>query len=399
MITADHMMIDRRILQEAESLIAHGHEVKLLAGFECEKVESYQLNGISIDRYQYDWSDTRADVLWGKFGRNRSSKGYAPFLRGYRRLMKAGAGLDSFEHYVFERAIEQSFDLVHVHDYPMLKPGLAVAKLRKVPIIYDSHEFYPHQVQFAPALQKKMLKAEQKSISDVNAVITVNEFIADEMAKAYSIPKPYVIYNAVPLADIEPKVGLRQELGLDSDAQLVLYQGWISPNRGVESLINMMVHLPNAHLVVVGYGDYLSQLQDMSVELDVAGRIHFMGRKEPDELQRITAACDLGVIPYTGVDLNNYYCSPNKLFEFTMAKLPFVCNDLPFLASVVTKYRCGETADLSDSAAAAHTIGDILGDPHRLADLAAGCESARAALNWTVEEQKMFAIYGEICEG
>lgn len=398
MITADHMMIDRRILQEAESLIDRGHEVKLLAGFECEEVASYELNGISIERYQYDWSDTRADAIWQKFGRNRSSKGYAPFLRAFRRLMKAGPGLDSFEHYVFERAVEQSFDLVHVHDHPMLKPGVAIAQLRNVPVIYDSHEFYPHQVQFAPSVQKKMLKAEQRSISQVNAVITVNEFIADEMAKAYSIPKPHVIYNAVPLATIEPEAGLRESLGLDVEAHLVLYQGWISANRGVETLIAMMEYLPNAHLVVVGYGDFLAELERMAVKMEILGRVHFMGRKEPDELQRITAACDLGVIPYTGVDLNNYYCSPNKLFEFTMAKLPFVCNDLPFLASVVSKYQCGETTDLADPQAAARTIDGILRDPARLAQLATGCEGARTALNWSVEEQKMMAIYGEVCD-
>lgn len=397
MITADHMMIDRRILQEAESLIAVGHEVKLLAGFECEKVESYDLNGVSIDRYQYDWSDSRADVIWGKLGRNRSSKGYAPFLRGFRRFAKAGPGLDSFEQYVFERAIEQSFDLVHVHDYPMLKPGVAVAKLRQVPIIYDSHEFYPHQIQFPPSMQKTMLKAEQLSITQVDAVITVNEFIAEEMAKAYSIPNPHVIYNAVPLTDIDPQLGVREELGIASDSRLILYQGWISPNRGVECLVDMMVHVPDAHLVIVGYGDFLEELKKNASTLGVAERIHFMGRKEPDELQRITAACDLGVIPYSGVDLNNYYCSPNKLFEFTMAKLPFVCNDLPFLSSVVTKYNCGQTTDLANPEAAAGTVREILADSGKLAELAEGCEKARAELNWTVEQEKLYAIYGDVC--
>ena len=45
MVTADHLMIDRRILQEAATLIAQGYEVTLLAGFECPKTEAYVQDG------------------------------------------------------------------------------------------------------------------------------------------------------------------------------------------------------------------------------------------------------------------------------------------------------------------------------------------------------------------
>jgi len=45
MVTADHLMIDSRILQEAATLIAQGHAVTLLAGFECPKTESHVQDG------------------------------------------------------------------------------------------------------------------------------------------------------------------------------------------------------------------------------------------------------------------------------------------------------------------------------------------------------------------
>ena len=35
MISTDHLMIDRRILQEARTLREAGHRVEILAGFEC----------------------------------------------------------------------------------------------------------------------------------------------------------------------------------------------------------------------------------------------------------------------------------------------------------------------------------------------------------------------------
>ena len=59
----------------------------------------------------------------------------------------------------------------------------------------------------------------------------------------------------------------------------------------------------------------------------------------------LTRSADLGVIPYHSIDLNNYYSSPNKLFEYAAAGLPFVSNDLPFLRWIIAEYGFGEVAD------------------------------------------------------
>ena len=48
MLTPDSQMIDRRILQEAKVLVDRGHEVTLLAGFECKEAASYEQDGIRI---------------------------------------------------------------------------------------------------------------------------------------------------------------------------------------------------------------------------------------------------------------------------------------------------------------------------------------------------------------
>ena len=49
----------------------------------------------------------------------------------------------------------------------------------------------------------------------------------------------------------------------------------------------------------------------------------------------ITPAGELGIIPYQSIDLNSRYCTPNKLFDFIVAGLPILANDLPELRKFV----------------------------------------------------------------
>lgn len=115
-----------------------------------------------------------------------------------------------------------------------------------------------------------------------------------------------------------------------------------------------------------------------------------------DELHALTCDADLGIIPYHGVDENNYFCSPNKLFEFAIAEVPFISNDLPFLRQVATQYGNGLMADLNSADAIAESINRLFADPARLASLKRGARVAREALNWDVEGRKLLAVYQRI---
>ena len=112
-----------------------------------------------------------------------------------------------------------------------------------------------------------------------------------------------------------------------------------------------------------------------------------------EDLAPLTRSADLGVIPYHGVDLNNYYSSPNKLFEYAIAGLPFLSNDLPFLRSIIDQYGFGVAADLSRPEAAAAAILSIVENPIKLRELRDLAEKAGEALNWENEGEKLVALY------
>lgn len=394
MATADHLMIDRRILQEAKSLVDKGHEVTLLAGFECPKRESYLVDGIRIERFVYDWGDSRLSALTARLGLAPGGRIYALAWRLFRFLANRLASLNSFEQFVFDRLLEYQVDVLHIHDYPMLAPAVELARIRKVPLVYDAHELYYAQVQLPTRVQRRYRRREARLIRHADVVMTVNPYIAGLMAERYRIREPLVLMNAAPLRPIDTSKPLRKRFDFADNTRIVLYQGWISDNRGIERVVEAAgFFAPGVVLVIIGYGDYEEQLKKLVVTKRLSDRVFFYGGVPSDELHPLTCDADLGVIPYHGVDENNYFCSPNKLFEFAVAALPYVCNDLPFLRDMATRYGNGRLADLASPAAIAEAVNFIFTNESEFASMRAGARAAREALNWNVEERKLLEYY------
>lgn len=397
MATADHLMIDRRILQQARTLVEQGHEVTLLAGFECPQRESYRHEGIRIERFVFDWSDSRFSRWARHCGLVPGSSVYTVAGRVFRAWANRMAFLNSFEHFILERMMEYQVDVLHIHDFPMLAPAVKLAAARQVPLIYDAHELYYAQVQLPPAVQRKYKKKESRLIRHVDAAITVNPYIARLMGERYNVPAPHVIMNAAPKVPVLSGSPLRDCFGLDAGAHILLYQGWISDHRGIERIVQAAARFnDDIYLVIVGYGEFESVLKRQVARLGLEACVFFYGGVPSDELHALTCDADLGIIPYHGVDENNYFCSPNKLFEFAIAEVPFISNDLPFLRQVATQYGNGLMADLNSADAIAESINRLFADPARLASLKRGARVAREALNWDVEGRKLLAVYQRI---
>jgi glycosyltransferase involved in cell wall biosynthesis len=398
MIAPDHLMIDRRILQEAQTLRQAGYAVEILVGFECPVASSYETDGVRIKRFKFDWQDSRVDwvsplLCWAP---QRWRNG---LRRIGRRLALLITGRSSFERYVLQQIMASSFDILHCHDFPLLAVAVEAKRRRMVPIVYDAHELYHAQAQLPVKTQNRYRRRESRLIRHANLIITVNPLIARVMAKDYGCAMPEVLLNAAPkISDGTGGAGLRELLGLNKHDQIVLYQGWMSRERGIDRLVEAARNFPpHVRLVLIGYGDHELELRDLSIKQGTNdGRVIFVGRIASKDLAALTRSADLGVIPYHNIDLNNYYSSPNKLFEYAAAGLPFISNDLPFLRSIIDKYGFGTVANLTEPQAAVAAILSILDDRPRLAAMRKSAEQAAAELNWEREGEKLLALYARI---
>jgi glycosyltransferase involved in cell wall biosynthesis len=290
---------------------------------------------------------------------------------------------------------QEPADIYHAHDLNTLPVAYWAVRRYGGKLLYDSHELYTETSNLSRTERAVSRLFESFLIRRCSAVITVNSSIAEELAARYGISRPAVVMNC----PIQPNYVsendiLRAKLGLQKEDLLVLYQGGFSPHRGLENLIAAIAMLPQARLVMMGWGRLEEDLRALADAMGLLGkRIFFLPPVPQDELLLWTASADVGVIPYRNVGLNNYYSLPNKLFEYIAAGIPVVASDFPELRRVIEEFKVGCTFNPDDPKDIARAINWILEDEQRLVELKANARKAAAVLNWDNEEKKLLAIY------
>ena len=122
-------------------------------------------------------------------------------------------------------------------------------------------------------------------------------------------------------------------------------------------------------------------------------RVHFHRAVAQQDLPGFTVAADAGVVPYQATCLNNYFCTPNKLFEFIAAGIPVLGSDLPEIRKLVQGHDIGLVGDMGTAERLAELIDAFFGDRDRFANWQVNVRKARERVCWEVEEKKLLEIY------
>ena len=109
--------------------------------------------------------------------------------------------------------------------------------------------------------------------------------------------------------------------------------------------MNAMTAMPVVHLVVVGDGPALHDLQTLAERLGVADQVTWIGSVPYDELHQLTCGAHVGLCLIEPVSMSYEYALPNKLFEYMMARVPSLVSDLPALHEHIIRYPVGVLVD------------------------------------------------------
>jgi glycosyltransferase involved in cell wall biosynthesis/SAM-dependent methyltransferase len=455
----DDYLVDRRIIREALALTSRGWDPVVVA-FNAGRVEkAYWEEGVSVVHIREDSNvplvkyylgeDSPAATpdfvnsrlgrwVWGKLiraGRWARSREFVPASLGRRHLKWAALALASpilavlspywllkkrkakrqavkLEHhevlkgYVRSQIAESAVatvmyyepDLIVAHDLPMLAPAALAAEMLAAPLVYDSHELYTEIHTLSPEVSAKLKEMESDLIRLPKAVFTVNEFIAAELATAYDVPEPRVLYNCTNLPQdwSPPYDNLRRELQLESNKKIVLFHGWFSSGRNLENLVEAFALLPNEYiLVLLGFGDYGAPLLKRAKAKGSAGKVFLLDAVPQTEVLYYVASSDLGVIPYAPIDRNSYFCSPNKLFDFLLCQVPVLGYDSPFLSKTLTGQGVGVNRKLDTPQAFCEGILEAL-EPEKYASMKARLVEIGPRYDWMIEGEKFAEVIEEV---
>ena len=397
MLTTDSN-IDRRIIQEADSLESAGWRVTIIAMPMTNKLFSDDKRVARLPFYP-KIHKYNGKLLLFLFYRWISK--YLIISSGARTLMRKIAWLvfmnvEEFYLSMFRNTVDKYKPSVFLaHDLPTLPIAFYAASQCNAKVVYDSHELYVEQ-EFS-ALEKKKWKAlEEKYIRRCDSVITINHLIAQELEQRYNLSdEVYVISNALPSrakTNINIKV-FHQKFGLEEQSKIVLFQGGISHNRNLEKLVESLALIQNplVNLVILGNGPLKSLLQEITVKYNITKRVHFHQAVPQEELLGYTSCADLGVIPYQAICLNNYYCTPNKLFEFIAAEIPILSAKLPSIENLLNEFQIGVTSDFSSSVQISKALDSLFQNEQVLTTYKRNVKKASKEVIW--EDKKFTSIF------
>ncbi len=248
-----------------------------------------------------------------------------------------------------------------------------------------------------PLRRRLFATYERRLAQRCDAIITVNEGAADLLVRQLGCGRPSVVMN-VPsrgATRVAPDDRIRAALGLPSTTGIVLYQGALLTERGIEQGLDAILQVPDSALVLLGYGELLGAIRAAAAAPPHLGRVFTLPAVPPGDLLAWTAAADVMLIAIQGSTPNHRIATPNKLFEAMAAGIPVVVSDLPGMASIVRRVGCGLVVDGSDPGAIAAGLRQVLGlAPEARREMGArGAAAIESELAWEVQADRLLAVY------
>jgi glycosyltransferase involved in cell wall biosynthesis len=262
-----------------------------------------------------------------------------------------------FNFRLFFYLLFQKTDGLHSNDLDTLLPNLLVSKIRRLPLVYDSHEYFTEVPELQGRFVQKVWKfLEKVLIPRLDVMLTVNDSIAD-LYRQQSEVEVEVMRNFPKLKTEIPKPKLRSELGIAEDDFVIILQGaGINVDRGAEEAVESLRYLTKVKFLLVGGGDVLPVLHQLVEKYGLEEKIIFLPKQHPKDLPSYTAMADLGLSLDKDTNLNYRFSLPNKIFDYVSCGVPVLASNLPEVAKLVRGYELGVITESHDPEAIAEKI-------------------------------------------
>ncbi|MEL7548343.1 glycosyltransferase [Pseudomonas protegens] len=287
---------------------------------------------------------------------------------------------------VLPRAIRHRPEIIHCHDTLVLPLGVIAKLFTGAKLVYDAHELESNRNGLTKLQGALTLRAEKLLWSFVDALIVVSPSIENWYREVIG-PKPTAIILNSPLFSGETSQDsdyLQKKFSIPACRKIFIYVGILGHGRGIDLLCEVFKDLDvTSHLVFLGYGELSDKLKLLAAEHP---QIHLHDAVAHSQVVPIVQSADFGLCLVQNVSLSDYYCLPNKLFEYCFAGVPVLASDFPDIRTVLSEYGIGECCNL-----ASDEIRQAILKLERSEK--AYTFSSLTPLSWQAQEQKLLVLY------
>lgn len=295
---------------------------------------------------------------------------------------------------LFLKLLFSKCDVLLSNDLDTLLANSIVSKIRGIPLVYDSHEYFTEvpELIHRPSVRKIWLMIEKMCINRPSKYMTVCNSISVEYGKKYGLEFS-VIRN---LPEKLKEVSEHKTVDLRSMAngrRILLYQGSVNADRGLEEMVQAMKLLDDYLLVIAGKGDVYKDLLKQVEALKLNDKVKFLGQIPFEELPSITSQADLGLSIEKKDALSYQFALPNKVFDYLQSSIPVLMSDLIELKALNERYHFAELIEEIQPELIAQKIKNIFTVESKLIELKENAIKASKELNWEIERKKFESIF------
>lgn len=399
MLVENHFPSDVRVRNECELLRENGYQITVICLRRNGEKSSELVRGVRVYR-----------IPKAEFFQKAPAGQQTPFQR---QLIKCKAFLGYLGEYAYFTlgclvmsgyvAARHGFDVIHAHNPPDTLFLVALPfKLMGKKFVFDHHDLAPELYQSRYGARDGLVLwglrwAEKFTFKLADVTIATNESYKEVHIRRGRVrpDKSFVVRNGPNLdrmTIVAPSQRLRQ-----MGKSILCYIGCLNPQDGLDYLLRALSHLTrdlkrsDYYCVIMGQGDSLANLKQMTRELKLEDYVEFTGYIPDAELLANLSAADICADPDPSSPLNDV-STWIKIMEYMAYGKPIVSFDLK-----ETRYSAQDAAIYvkpNDERAFALAIAKLMDDPELRSQMGAfGRARVERELQWNCVGRNLLSAY------
>lgn len=290
---------------------------------------------------------------------------------------------EELEARLLELHAETPFDFIYERYSLWCAAGVRAARRLGIPCVVEVNApLLLEQSRYRELVLVADAKAvETEVLSGADALVAVSDVVRDyAVTKGADPTRCLVLSNAVDVVRFNADVRAT-EIPAIEQGFVIGFAGGLKPWHGIEFLLDAFTQVhaedPDCHLLIVGDGPLRMWIEGYARGARVHDKVTVTGWRPYRDLPGLMKRMDVALAPYP--DLDDFYFSPLKLFEYMGIGLPIVASAIGQIREVIDDGNTGLLARPGDATNLAALIGRVRRDPAlgRSLGLAAGEQAKR----------------------
>lgn len=238
-------------------------------------------------------------------------------------------------------------DIVHCHDTFSLPVGWILKTTMGCLLVYDAHELESNKNGQYAILSYATLFIERFCWKYIDLLVSVSDSIISWYKSHLGPIRSVLVLNSPITVDLSNATTttifehnyFRIKYSIPSDHLIFVYLGILAPGRGIQICLDAFARGPkSAHAIFIGSGILEESIKELAA---LHNNIHYHPAVAHDQVVSLARNADFGLCLIENASLSDYYCLPNKLFEYCFAGMPVLASNFPEINRLVARHSLG----------------------------------------------------------